>query len=71
MKKLSMEQMENTSGGSDQCGKIGSFFGVGAMVLMVATLVTNPITIVGGLILAHSISFGIVSGGCELSNLLT
>ena len=37
MKKLNFEQMERINGGTG-CGKIGSFFGVAAGVLMIAAL---------------------------------
>ena len=69
MKTLTIEQMETLKGGGG-CGKIGAIFGVAAGVLMVAALATNPITLAGGLILAHSISFGIVGTGCGLAEIL-
>ncbi len=64
--------MEDTSGGAAQsCGKVGAFVGAAAAVLSVAVLVTNPVTLAGGLILAHSISFAMVAGGCSLADLLS
>lgn len=70
MKTLNFEQMENVKGGAT-CGKIGAFFGVAAGILMVAALATNPITLAGGLILAHSISFGIAGSGCAMAELIS
>jgi len=70
MKTLNFEQMERVNGGTG-CGKIGGFFGVAAGVLMIAALATNPVTLVGGLVLAHSISFGIVGLGCGAAELIS
>ena len=61
MKKLSMEQMENVSGGLKvpkwlECTAAG----VGTILFFGSIFVTTG-----------PISFGIVSGGCELANLLT
>ena len=69
MKTLTIDQMENLKGGRT-CGKIGAIFGLAAGILTVAALVTNPITLAGGLILAHSISFGMVGAGCALAELV-
>ncbi|MBP8959262.1 MAG: class IIb bacteriocin, lactobin A/cerein 7B family [Bacteroidales bacterium] len=68
MKTLDLNELESINGGS-RCGKIGAIFGVSAAVLMVAALATNPATLAGGLVLAHSISFGIVGGGCGIIDL--
>jgi len=70
MKELNLEQMEKVNGGAT-CGKIGAFFGLAAGVLMVAALATNPVTLAGGLILAHSISFGVVGAGCGLAEIIS
>jgi len=69
MKTLTFEQMETTSAGT-KCGRIGGIFGAAAMVLMIGAMVTNPVTLVGGLVLAHSISFGIVAGGCSIVDII-
>jgi hypothetical protein len=70
MKKLSLEQMKTINGGVS-CGRIGAFFGVAGGILMIAALATNPVTLVGGLVLAHSLSFGIVGLGCGAAELAT
>lgn len=69
MRTLDLNELESINGGA-KCGKIGAIFGTAAMVLMVAALATNPATLVGGLVLAHSISFGIVGGSCSIVDLL-
>jgi len=66
MKTLTMEQMENLKSGAS-CGKIGAFFGVAAGVLAIAALATNPVTLVGGLIFAHSLSFTVAGIGCGVA----
>ena len=63
MKILNSEQMQSANGGRG-CGKIGGAFSLIGGVLMIVALASNPVTLVGGLSLAYSISAGIVGIGC-------
>ncbi|HBN6702159.1 TPA: hypothetical protein L3261_001744 [Elizabethkingia anophelis] len=62
--------MEDLQGGKG-CGKIGDAAGVAGAALGIASLVVPPVGVVGGLILAGSISLGVLGGGCGLAGLLS